>query len=116
MFSITECSILWDKRKKISKRVKRAIKKDLLGMSDLIQEAMEYTRDKTLKGRETVIIYWLNTKVGDDSYKINISYEPSLKAWHVSIHDTEESIGEIVSDKWTLLQILSDEDAESERI
>lgn len=59
-FSIKECRVLWDKRKKILKKAKPAIRKDLLGMSDIIKEAMDYTKDKALKKRETQIVYWLN--------------------------------------------------------
>jgi len=115
-FSIKECRILWDKRKKILKKAKPAIKKDLLGMSDIIQEAMDYTKDKALKKRETRIIYWLNTNVGEDWYTIEIHYDPSYKAWYISICDDGEPIGEIVSDTWPLLQILLDEDIEPETI
>lgn len=114
MFSIKECRILWDKRKRIPKKAKHAIKKDLLGMSDLIHEAMEYTRDKALKGRETEIVYWLNTGVGEDCYTIKIWYEHGTKAWGITIEDHGELIGEIVSDKWRLLQLLLDEDIEPE--
>jgi len=113
MFSIKECRILWDKRKRIPKKAKHAIKKELLGMSDLIQEAMEYTKDKTLKERETEIVYWLNTNTAND-YTIKIWYEHNQKAWGISIEDRGEPIGEIVSDKWRLLQLLLDKDTELE--
>ena len=115
-FSVKKCRILWDKRKKILKKAKPAIKKDLLSMSAIIQEAMEYTKDKTLKKRETVIIYWLNTNMGEDWYTITIHYEPGYKAWNITMRDHEEPIGEIVSDTWPLFQILLDEDVELETI
>jgi len=115
-FSVKGCRILWDKRKKILKKAKTAIKKDLLGMSDIIQEAMDYTKDKALKERETEVIYWLNTNVGEDWYRIRIHYEPGFKGWYISIYDHDDPIGEIVSDTWPLLQITLDEDIEPETI
>lgn len=83
-------------------------------MSDLIHEAIEYTRDKALKGRKTKIVYWLNTGVSEDCYTIKIWYEHGTKAWGISIEDHGEPIGKIVSDKWRLLQLLLDEDIEPE--
>jgi len=115
-FSIKGCRILWDKRKKILKKAKCAIRRDLLSMSDIIQEAMEYTKEKALKKRETQIIYWLNTKVGEDWYTVKIHYDPSYKAWNVTICDQGEPIGEIVSDTWPFLQLLFEEDVEPEAI
>ncbi len=108
--------VLWDKRRRVSNKMKQGIMKDLLGMSDIIQEAMEYTKEKTLKKRETEIIYWLNTNVGEDWSRIRIFYEPSQKGWYIDIYDDEDyCIGEIVSDTWPLCPIDADENTESEK-
>ena len=75
-----------------------------------------YTKEKTLKKRETEIIYWLNTNVGEDWFRIRIFYEPSQKGWYIYIHDDENHcIGEIVSDTWSLCHIDADENTESEK-
>ena len=117
-FSIKDCQIAWDKRKSIPRKHKKAIKTDLLGMSRIIEEAMDYTRSKALEKRETVVEYWLSTDTGDDWYTLRIFYEPGLKGWQSDLQNTNEngSIGELVSGKQRFIQILLDENAEKEEI
>lgn len=113
----TDYRILWDKRKKTPKQDKAAIKADLETMTKTIDEAMIYTRDKVLTElRETVVRFWLNTNT-PESYYVEIHYDSGLKAWSFRISsETEETVGEIVSDKWPSLQILRDEDVERENV
>jgi hypothetical protein len=117
---INDCKILWDKRKgfRISKRDREAIKKDLRTMSKLIEEAMIYTKEKLLKeNRETVVQLWLNTNTSN-TYYINLHYDCGSEAWLLTIEDADakKPVGEIVSDKYPLMQLLIDEDAEVDAI
>jgi len=117
-FSIKDCQIAWDKRKGISGKHKQAIKADLLGMSRNIEQALDYTRNKALEKRETVVEYWLKTNTGDDWYRLRIFYELKLEGWKCSLQKTSEngSVGELVTGKQRFIQILLDEDAEKEEI
>jgi uncharacterized FlaG/YvyC family protein len=117
---INDCKILWDKRKgfRISKRDREAIKKDLRTMSKLIEEAMSYTKEKLLKeNRETVVQFWLNTNT-PTNYCVDLNYDRGFGAWLLTIVDADakKPVGEIVSDKWMLMQLLMDEDAEVDAI
>jgi len=114
---INDCKILWDKRIKISKRDKEAIKRDLKTMSEIIWEAMVYTKEKWVKNnRETAVQFWLNTNTSTDYY-ISLNYEPT-GAWLLTIVDagTNKLVGNIVSEKLLLMQFLMDEDAEVDAI
>jgi uncharacterized FlaG/YvyC family protein len=117
---INDCKILWDKRKgfRIPKRDREAIKKDLRTMSKLIEEAMSYTKEKLLKeNRETVVQFWLNTNT-PTNYCVDLNYDRGFGAWLLTIVDADakKPVGEIVSDKWMLMQLLMDEDAEVDAI
>ena len=111
----TDYRILWDKRKKTPKRDKVAIKADLETISKAIEEAMIYARNKAMEEhRETEVRYWLKTNT-PFSYFVSIHYDSGLKAWGFFIQvasETDEIVGEIVSDKWPSLHILQDEDVE----
>jgi hypothetical protein len=115
---INDCKILWDKRKgfRIPQRHREAIKKDLKTMSKIIEEAMNYTKEKRLKdNREIVVQIWLNTNT-QTNYHVDLTYEP-LGAWSLTImDDTNKPVGEIVSDKYPLMQLLMDEDAEVDTV
>ena len=78
-------------------------------------EAMTYTKDKALiENRETVVRFWLNTNTRV-SYIVEIHYASAFEAWSFTIsNEADESVGEIVSDKWPFLQILFDEDVETQ--
>jgi hypothetical protein len=113
---INDCKILWDKRKgfKISKRDKVAIKRDLKTMSKIIEEAMIYTKEKRLKdNRETVVQFLLSTNT-PTNYYVELFYDLGDGAWHLGIEDADakKPVGEIVSEKLPLIQMLMDEDAE----
>jgi hypothetical protein len=103
---------------RISGKHKQAIRADLLGMSRIIEQALDYTKNKALEKRETVVEYWLNTNTGDDWYILRIFYEQELEGWNCSLQKTsgDRSVGELVSGKQRFMQILLDEDAEKEEI
>lgn len=85
-------------------------------MSEMIEEAMNFTKDKMQKKRETEIMFWLNTNTAN-SYRILLNYEPSVKAWNICVDDEMgRRVAEITSQRWRFLQILQDEDVETETI
>jgi len=114
-FSSSGCKILWDKRTRIPKRDKVAIKEDLKTISNLIEEAMTYTKEKLLEeNREIEVKFWLNTKTSE-SYHLAIHYDLGMEAWHFYLDsDSHESVGEVINEKWPCLQILLDKDVEEE--
>jgi hypothetical protein len=114
MFSILDCEVLWNKRTKIPKRHRYAIKKDLKTMSAAVWEAMKFTKDRAVENRETVIKYWLNTDTPVD-YILSVHYEPSFEAWYAGIED-ENTVAEITSEKFRIFYSLQDEDVEKEPI
>jgi len=87
-------------------------------MSNIIEEAMSYTKDKILKNkRETQVRFWLNTNTGDSDYCVEIGYE-RRGAWSFDIWDADEHniVGEMTSEKWPFFVILQEEDTEEETI
>lgn len=117
-FSFSDCKILWVKKTRTPKRDKAAIKADLKTMSNIIEEAMTYTKDKISKeNRETVVRFLLNTGVLEESYYLQIHYDLGMKAWFFGISTgNDEPTAEIISEKCPSLQILLDEDAEEENL
>ncbi len=112
----TDYRILWDKRRKSPKRDKSAIRADLESMTETIDEAMIFTKNKVLKeNRETEVRLWLNTDT-PDSYILEIHYDPGYEAWYISLSYDGESVGEIISDKWRSMRILPDENVETENV
>lgn len=118
-FSIGGCQILWFKKRRTSKRDKQAIKVDLEGMSDIIQEAMNYTKNSS-RNRNTEIRFFLNTKENSHSYDLRIAYEPGMEGWSITIYRAEHTrrfpenyVGEVVSERWSICQTFRDEDYEA---
>ena len=88
-------------------------------MSNVIQEAMNYTK-KASKKRETEIRFALNAKEDSRSYDLHIGYEPGMEGWSITIYRTEHTrrfpekyVGDVVSEKWSLCQTFKDEDYEA---
>ena len=81
-FSIGGCQILWLRKRRVPKKDRQAIIADLEGMSDIIHEAMNYTK-KASKNRETIIQFLLNTEENSRSYYLHINYEPGMEGWRI---------------------------------
>lgn len=106
---------MWLKKAKVPKKCRQEIAADLRGMSDLIEEAMDYTKER--HGRDTAIRFLLKTEENSHSHYLQINYELGMKAWSVTIYRIQNTsgfpenfIGDIVSEKGPLCQTFYDED------
>jgi hypothetical protein len=69
VFSITDCELFWDTRRKTSKRDKRRLKKELKLLSVTIGKAIPFLKEAALDGNDPSVTFLM----GD-----NIDYELSL--------------------------------------
>lgn len=88
---------------------------DIRGMSHLIEEAMNYTKERY--SRDATIRFSLKVGEKSPSYFLQIYFEPGMKQWSVTIYRIENIqrfpenfVGEIVSEKWSLSQTFYDDD------
>ena len=114
-FTIEGCQVLWDKKAKVSKEDKLAIVADLRCMSRLIEDAVNYTKERM--ERKTGVEYSLGPIKDTHSYYLQIFYDPEMQGWDVTINTVlnkegypEKFVGEIVSETWQLTQTFHDED------
>jgi hypothetical protein len=68
-FSITDCELYWDTRKKISKKDKRELKKEVKALSTTIGKAMQFLKEAALDKAEPTVSFILGG---------NLNYEMSL--------------------------------------
>ena len=86
-------------------------------MSDLIVNAMNYSKERAPRWTEVKFELNVNAENPDNGYFLQIAYEPVEEGWHAIIetdqHVRGEMVGEVVSEKWSLGQMFFDEDYEA---
>jgi len=87
-FSILNCEILWNKKNKISKSHKTALKENLKTMSAKIQNAMKFTSDN----EQSIVTYPLSPEIKnqecEELYILEVyvaGCEENQKFWHAGI-------------------------------
>jgi hypothetical protein len=119
-FSITECELYWDTRKKISLRDKRIIKKELKRASVTIGRALSFLKDAALNGNEPVINFIIMTE-RDFFYELSLWVTNSAKSvqkgdeplFEMNIRDEESgpAVAHIYSEKFRIaLGVIEEED------
>lgn len=108
-FSFKGCQIRWCKKAEVTSKDKRTITKNLESMSELIQKAMNYTKEKTLED----IAEEIRISVGP---KIYLVIEYCQNSWHLGLETTTDYVGEIVGKAAPLICLLEDKDVKAERI
>ncbi len=119
-FSILDSEILWNKKNKIPKSHKTAIKEYLKTMSVPIKNAMKFTSDNEqsivtfafspeIKNQECEVFYILEVYVA--------GCEEELKYWHATVSDEskacdETHLADIYNEKFRLYTSLLEEDAQ----
>ena len=117
-FSIKGCQIRWDKEAKVSDKDRQLVRKDLEGMSETIEEALNYVKEKYSKNRIAQVRFQLNSDYAD--IYLTISYAIFNGKEHIYLGlDNEnftECLGEIACKKGLFREILEDKDVEAETI
>ena len=87
-FSVLDCEILWNKKNKIPKSHKTAIKETLKTMSASIQNAMKFTSDN----EQSIVTYTFIPEIENQecevSYFLEVyvaGYEEEQKFWHAAV-------------------------------
>ncbi len=119
-FSVLDCEILWNKKNKIPKSHKTAIKETLKTMSTSIQNAMKFTSDNEqgivtyafipeIENQECEVSYFLEVYVA--------GYEEEQKFWHAAVRSKSKvwddaHLADIYDEKFRLYTSLLEEDAQ----
>jgi thioredoxin 1 len=108
-FSIAGCHIRWCKKTTISKTQRQLIKKNLRGMSALLEKVMNCTREEALENRVAEI----RLAVAPPVY---LAVEYCQDTWHLGLETQSEAVGEIVCKGMPFMNELDDENVETEII
>ena len=119
-FSVLDCEILWNKKNKIPKSHKTAIKETLKTMSASIQNAMKFTSDNEqgivtyafipeIENQECEVFYFLEVYVA--------GYEEEQKFWHAAVRSRSKvwddaHLADIYDEKFRLYTSLLEEDSQ----
>jgi len=106
---VTGCQIRWLKKTTIPKRQRQLIKKNLRGMSPLLEKIMNITREETLEDRPTEI----RLAVAPPVY---LAVEYCQDSWHMILETYSEAIGEIACKGAPFTVEFDDKDVETETI
>jgi hypothetical protein len=79
-FSISECELLWDTRKKMAKREKQALKKELKALSASIGKAIQFIKDAALEGSEPTVTWILGANLNYELYLFSTTCAESVRA------------------------------------
>lgn len=121
-FSILDSEILWNKKNKIPKSHKTAIKEYLKTMSDSIKKAMKFTSENEqsivtyafspeIKNQECEVFYILEVYVA--------GCEEEQKYWHAAVRDESKAcddahLADIYNEKFRIYTSLLEEDAQAD--
>lgn len=115
-FSIKDCHICWWKQAEISDDDKQAVISDLRKSSEIIEEAMNYTRKRE---KQNAIVRFSIGQESDKDFSLQV-YSSGTDGWSVAIfltdysesvaNPSEQMVAEIVSERWQIILILDEED------
>jgi len=108
-FDIEGCQIRWFKKTTISKKQRQLIKKNLRGMSALLEKVMNITREEALENR----VGEIRLAVAPPVY---LAVEYCQDSWHLGLETYSEGVGEIVRKGAPFTIELDDKDVETETI
>jgi thioredoxin 1 len=108
-FSIVGCQIRWIKNATISKKTRQLVKKNLRGMSTLLEKVMNCTKEEALENRPAEIRLTV-------APLIYLAVEYCQDGWHLGLETRSEPVGEIVRKGTPFITELDDKDIETETI
>ena len=108
-FSIVGCQIRWSKELTISKKTRQLIKKNLRGMSAILEKVMNCTREEALENRMAEI----RLAVAPPVY---LSVQYCEDGWHLGLETYSEGVGEIVRKGAPFIRELDDKHVETETV
>jgi len=108
-FSIVGCQIRWFKKTTISKKTRQLIKKNLRGMSAILEKVMNCTKEEALENRAAEIRLVVTPTV-------HLAVEYCQDGWHLGLATCSDPVGEIVRKGAPFVTELDDKDIETETI
>ena len=116
-FPFDECKIRWQKEANIPKNDKQAIISDLRNTSDIIEEVMNFTINRTK--RNPVVYFFIGPKTVSYAYFLRVFYTGG-DGWSVSINRknfdeeglavSDDVLAELVCRKWQWIMVFNEED------
>src|SRR5665647_3711387 len=85
-FKIEKCQVVWSKDS-TSENDRQSIIKELNGMSFVIQEAVDFTKELS-EVKMNEVKFWLSTE-GEIGYTLSIYYDVHARAWGMMLEENE---------------------------